>query len=114
MLLLSIKLLYYKNDWSSCNQDIQSGHLHVFIDVKFSNLIVYRNVLTHYCVIHDLCKQYHLYVLYADSDKQQAINLFLGVFKPRSGYPDLWELPTDYYLHHTKTTELPPKEQTYR
>ena len=51
---------------------------------------------------------------YADADKQQAINLFLGVFKPRLGQPDLWELPTDYYLHHTKTTELPPKEQTYR
>ena len=49
-----------------------------------------------------------------DSDKQQAINLFLGMFKPRLGQMDLWELPTDYYLHHTKTTELPSKEQTYR
>lgn len=36
------------------------------------------------------------------------------MFKPRSGQPDLWDLSTDYYLHHTKTTELPSKEQTYR
>ncbi|XP_030850291.1 polyphosphoinositide phosphatase isoform X2 [Strongylocentrotus purpuratus] len=38
---------------------------------------------------------------FSDNDKQSAINLFLGVFTPREGRPNLWELPTDYYLHHT-------------
>nr|XP_054753115.1 polyphosphoinositide phosphatase-like [Lytechinus pictus] len=38
---------------------------------------------------------------FSDNDKQSAINLFLGVFTPREGLPNLWELPTDYYLHHS-------------
>ncbi|VDM42474.1 unnamed protein product [Toxocara canis] len=35
---------------------------------------------------------------FGDYDKQNAINLFLGVFQPGST-PHLWELGTDYYLH---------------
>ena len=38
-----------------------------------------------------------------DNDKQQAINLFLGVFTPKEGALNLWDLPTDYYLHHCDT-----------
>ena len=37
----------------------------------------------------------------SDNDKQMAINVFLGVFKPKDGTTDIWDLPTDYYLHHT-------------
>ncbi|KAM7277895.1 hypothetical protein ACFE04_005029 [Oxalis oulophora] len=36
---------------------------------------------------------------YTDSEKQDAINLFLGYFKPQDGKPALWELDSDYYLH---------------
>ncbi|GMH00340.1 hypothetical protein Nepgr_002179 [Nepenthes gracilis] len=36
---------------------------------------------------------------YTDGEKQDAINLFLGYFKPREGKPALWELDSDYYLH---------------
>ncbi|XP_065883626.1 polyphosphoinositide phosphatase-like isoform X2 [Dysidea avara] len=50
---------------------------------------------------------------FTDADKQQAINLFLGMFKPHPERPNLWELPTDYYLHHSQTNELPSKTQTY-
>ena len=39
---------------------------------------------------------------FTDTDKQNAINLFLGMFVPHEGEPNLWELPTDYYLHHTR------------
>eukprot|EP00731_Ephydatia_muelleri_P032040 Em0023g547a len=38
---------------------------------------------------------------FTDTDKQMAINVFLGVFKPKEGTTDIWDLPTDYYLHHT-------------
>jgi hypothetical protein len=38
--------------------------------------------------------------LYLDSEKQQAINLFLGKFIPRENSLPLWDHPTDYYLHH--------------
>lgn len=36
---------------------------------------------------------------YTDSEKQDAINLFLGNFVPRRGCPQLWELDSDQYLH---------------
>ncbi|KAJ1372607.1 hypothetical protein KIN20_034800 [Parelaphostrongylus tenuis] len=37
---------------------------------------------------------------FGDYDKQAAINLFLGVFKPQiSSNQALWDLTTDYYLH---------------
>uniref|UniRef100_A0A7N0VMF0 SAC domain-containing protein n=1 Tax=Kalanchoe fedtschenkoi TaxID=63787 RepID=A0A7N0VMF0_KALFE len=36
---------------------------------------------------------------YTDGEKQDAINLFLGYFKPKEGKPALWELDSDYYLH---------------
>ncbi|KAF6139392.1 hypothetical protein GIB67_026234 [Kingdonia uniflora] len=36
---------------------------------------------------------------YTDGEKQDAINLFLGYFKPQEGKSALWELDSDYYLH---------------
>ncbi|XP_048577491.1 polyphosphoinositide phosphatase-like [Nematostella vectensis] len=41
-----------------------------------------------------------------DADKQQAMNVFLGVFVPRNGILNIWDLPTDYYLHHSSTRNL--------
>lgn len=38
----------------------------------------------------------------SDVDKQMAINVFLGVYKPEEGEMNVWDLPTDYYLHHTQ------------
>ena len=38
--------------------------------------------------------------LYSDSEKQQAINLFLGKFIPGDNCLPLWDHPTDYYFHH--------------
>jgi hypothetical protein len=37
---------------------------------------------------------------FADAEKQDAINLFLGNFVPQKGHPHLWDLPNDYYLHN--------------
>ncbi|XP_022104463.1 polyphosphoinositide phosphatase-like isoform X2 [Acanthaster planci] len=39
---------------------------------------------------------------FSDADKQSALNLFLGVFRPHLKGPSLWDLPTDYYLHHSE------------
>ena len=36
---------------------------------------------------------------FSDADKQSAINLFLGVFKPFMHSIPIWELQTDIYLH---------------
>lgn len=51
---------------------------------------------------------------FSDSDKQAAINVFLGVFKPfeRSAHePAVWELSTDYYFHNQLTPDAiwPPR-----
>lgn len=37
---------------------------------------------------------------FVDSQRQDAINLFLGNYVWKQGQPMLWDLPTDYYLHH--------------
>lgn len=37
---------------------------------------------------------------FLDSQRQEAYNLFLGNFIYASGQPMLWELTSDYYLHH--------------
>ncbi|XP_068087388.1 polyphosphoinositide phosphatase [Hyperolius riggenbachi] len=50
---------------------------------------------------------------FSDADRQDAINLFLNVFQPSDGKPHLWELPTDFYLHHRNTMKLPRKRKSY-
>ncbi|KAF7992786.1 hypothetical protein HCN44_005130 [Aphidius gifuensis] len=37
---------------------------------------------------------------FSDQEKQHTMNLFLGLFIPKEGKPQIWELLTDYYLHH--------------
>ncbi|RKF82296.1 Polyphosphoinositide phosphatase [Golovinomyces cichoracearum] len=38
---------------------------------------------------------------FLDGQRQEAYNLFLGNYEYKEGQPLLWELATDYYLHHT-------------
>lgn len=47
---------------------------------------------------------------YTDGEKQDAINLFLGYFRPQEGKAALWELDTDYYLHVAGIKEDPDPE----
>ncbi|XP_018336743.1 polyphosphoinositide phosphatase isoform X2 [Agrilus planipennis] len=37
---------------------------------------------------------------FSDAEKQNTINLFLGLFVPEKGQPHLWEHLNDYYLHN--------------
>lgn len=50
---------------------------------------------------------------FSDADRQDAINLFLQVFQPSETKPHLWELPTDFYLHHSNTMTLPHHRHSY-
>ncbi|XP_007891065.1 polyphosphoinositide phosphatase [Callorhinchus milii] len=50
---------------------------------------------------------------FSDADRQDSINLFLGVFQPTDGKPHLWELPTDYYLHRKNTMALLSPKRSY-
>ena len=55
---------------------------------------------------------------FSDNDKQQAINLFLGVFQPKDfrlkvnlSYTSAWEF--DYYLHHAGVRSGVPRNRFY-
>lgn len=37
---------------------------------------------------------------FSDWEKQNAINLFLGLFVPHENKPPIWEMANDYYIHH--------------
>uniref|UniRef100_A0A3Q2VJH0 FIG4 phosphoinositide 5-phosphatase n=1 Tax=Haplochromis burtoni TaxID=8153 RepID=A0A3Q2VJH0_HAPBU len=50
---------------------------------------------------------------FSDADRQDAINLFLQVYQPSEFKPHLWELPTDFYLHHTSTMAIPQDRRSY-
>lgn len=50
---------------------------------------------------------------FSDADRQEAINLFLQVFHPFEANTSLWELPTDYYLHHKDTAVLLHSKRSY-
>ncbi|XP_072911994.1 polyphosphoinositide phosphatase [Hemitrygon akajei] len=50
---------------------------------------------------------------FSDADRQDAINLFLGIFQPMEGKSHLWELPSDYYLHHKNTVALLSPRRSY-
>ena len=61
-----------------------------------------------------LIKSFGEFCLFLDADKQMAINVFLGVFQPEEGDANIWDLSTDYYLHHTAARELPKTHSTPR
>ncbi len=45
---------------------------------------------------------------FLDNQRQEAYNLFLGNYVYRAGQPMLWDLTTDYYLHHTNPRDWSP------
>lgn len=47
---------------------------------------------------------------FLDSQRQEAYNLFLGNYIFVQGQPMLWDLSTDYYLHHADPRKWSPKE----
>ncbi|KAF2083912.1 hypothetical protein K490DRAFT_50466 [Saccharata proteae CBS 121410] len=46
---------------------------------------------------------------FLDAQRQEAYNLFLGNYIFNQGEPMLWDLATDYYLHHTDPRVWPRK-----
>ncbi|KAK9316417.1 SacI homology domain-containing protein [Lipomyces starkeyi] len=51
---------------------------------------------------------------FVDNQRQEAINLFLGNYVFEKGQPMLWDLSTDYYLHHGVPTGKKPPRRSYR
>lgn len=53
-----------------------------------------------------------MYFCFLDADRQDSINLFLGVFHPTEGNL-ISGTPTDFYLHHKKYHETLPTRRRY-
>ncbi|XP_062579497.1 polyphosphoinositide phosphatase-like, partial [Saccostrea cucullata] len=49
-------------------------------------------------IMHTLSRYYSN--TFSDLEKQTATNIFLGLYSPEEGKPNIWELPTDFYLHN--------------
>ncbi|CAH0714270.1 unnamed protein product, partial [Brenthis ino] len=49
---------------------------------------------------------------FSDAEKQNTMNLFLGLFVPDASRPTIWEYPTDYYLHHPETMVYIPNNRS--
>lgn len=45
---------------------------------------------------------------FLDNQRQEAYNLFLGNYVYMQGQPMLWDLSTDYYLHHSNPRDWSP------
>lgn len=43
---------------------------------------------------------------FLDAQRQESYNLFLGNYIYRNGHPMLWDLSSDYYLHHTEPRSM--------
>lgn len=43
---------------------------------------------------------------FLDAQRQEAYNLFLGTYRYEHGRPMLWDLSSDYYLHHTEPRSI--------
>lgn len=49
--------------------------------------------------IMQTCRRYYSNT-FSDAEKQNAHNLFLGLFIPEDNKPAIWENMNDYYLHN--------------
>lgn len=79
------------------------------ISIRLSNDTIGMLSLVH--ALHKVVTFEAKFTFFLDADKQAAINVFLGVFHPEPGQPNIWDLQTDYYMHHS-STRLPAGTKT--
>lgn len=76
---------------------IQYGGSHLV-----NTMATYRKINQWQSSSRDMVESFKRYYhnSFLDSQRQEAYNLFLGNYIYRQGQPMLWDLSTDYYLHH--------------
>ncbi|CAO2654910.1 Nn.00g116430.m01.CDS01 [Neocucurbitaria sp. VM-36] len=76
---------------------IQYGGSHLV-----NTMATYRKINQWQSSSRDMVESFKRYYhnSFLDSQRQEAYNLFLGHYVYAQGKPMLWELTTDYYLHH--------------
>ncbi|ETN42162.1 uncharacterized protein HMPREF1541_04103 [Cyphellophora europaea CBS 101466] len=68
-----------------------------------NTMATYRKINQWHSQSRDMVETFKRYYnnSFMDSQRQEAYNLFLGNYVLQDGQPMLWELTTDYYLHHS-------------
>ncbi|CAK3992944.1 Polyphosphoinositide phosphatase [Lecanosticta acicola] len=68
-----------------------------------NTMTTYRKLSHWHSSSRDMVESFKRYYhnSFLDSQRQEAYNLFLGNYIWAQGQPMLWDLPTDYYLHHS-------------
>jgi hypothetical protein len=76
---------------------IQYGGSHLV-----NTMATYRKINQWQSSSRDMVESFKRYYhnSFLDSQRQEAYNLFLGNYIYKPGQPMLWDLSTDYYLHH--------------
>jgi hypothetical protein len=76
---------------------IQYGGSHLV-----NTMATYRKINQWQSSSRDMVESFKRYYhnSFLDSQRQEAYNLFLGYYVYTHGQPMLWDLSTDYYLHH--------------
>ncbi|KAH4988023.1 hypothetical protein HBI81_156820 [Parastagonospora nodorum] len=76
---------------------IQYGGSHLV-----NTMATYRKINQWQSSSRDMVESFKRYYhnSFLDSQRQEAYNLFLGNYVYKHGQPMLWDLSTDYYLHH--------------
>ncbi|KAJ2949841.1 hypothetical protein O0L34_g11156 [Tuta absoluta] len=49
---------------------------------------------------------------FSDAEKQNTMNLFLGLFIPEAGRPPIWEYTSDHSLHHPESAVFIPRNKS--
>jgi len=82
---------------------IQYGGSHLV-----NTMATYRKINQWQSSSRDMVESFKRYYhnSFLDSQRQEAYNLFLGYYVYVQGQPLLWELSTDYYLHHQNPKEF--------
>lgn len=77
---------------------IQYGGSHLV-----NTMATYRKINHWHSQSRDMVESFKRYYhnSFLDSQRQEAYNLFLGNYIWAQGQPMLWDLSTDYYLHHS-------------
>jgi hypothetical protein len=92
-------------------QALQYGGSHLVHRIR-SYRRVASPVTSHAGDVYQSIQRYYAN-FFTDAEKQMAINLFLGMYTPREGQTHLWDLPSDYYLHHKLCSTMANNDTFY-
>lgn len=83
------------------------------ININFFRIKTYRKTAPWSSHGNDIMQTLSRYYsnTFSDAEKQNTMNLFLGLFVPEPNRPPIWEYPNDYQLHHPEAVTYIPNQR---